>query len=72
LQFSSFKTSIIGSVIGGAALIATGNIALSGAIFSATFLVSLGQKFIGYRKNEASRRNFKFSAVSGISRSCCE
>ncbi|MEY3716217.1 MAG: hypothetical protein RL285_92 [Bacteroidota bacterium] len=52
LQFSSFKTSIIGSVIGGAALIATGNIALSGAIFSATFLVSLGQNLSAIAKTK--------------------
>jgi len=50
LQFSSFKTSIIGSLLGGAVLAATSNFALAGGIFGATFIVSIGQNLSAVAK----------------------
>lgn len=50
LQFSSIKTAIFGSIFGGVMLVTTGNMALSGGIFSATLLVSFGQHLVSIAK----------------------
>lgn len=50
LQFSSIKTAIFGSIFGGVILVTTGNMALSGGIFSATLLVSFGQNLVSIAK----------------------
>jgi hypothetical protein len=63
LQFSSFKTSIIGSVVGGAVLIATGNFAISGGIFGATFLVSLGQNLSAIAKTKRAGEILNYQQV---------